>query len=702
VSVPERLILVVEDDPDHALLVRRALERHAPPCRVTVVGRGAEALHALERERYAAVLLDYSLPEANGLEVLARIRAGHRGLPVVMVTGQGDERIAVQAMQAGATDYVLKTAGYIAALPTVLLKALKQHELSRENERLHAETARQLRDTEAVLAIAQVLNSTLEPWPLLHTVAREVARACRMDRCSIFFVDGDRVVPVTSQFADGREDPALATAFRALGRLRVSEIPLVVEMMRTAEPVAMPNVVGNPLVPREFDVFAPQHVLLVPLVRGSRVLGALVLDNGERGEPVTLGQISLGSAIAGEVALALENARLYREAQEALARLQATQEQLVQGATMRALGELASGAAHHLNNLLAIVLGRAELLLRDERSAPIRRPVEIIARAARDGAEVVRRIQQFARMRGTEVAEPVELNEVARTAVEMTRGLWQDAATARGIRIEVAPELGPLALVRGDASALREVVTNLLLNAVDALPEGGRITLRTWMDGSIVALAVADDGVGMSDEVLARAQDPFFTTKGLKATGLGLSVSYGIVSRHDGNVTIESAPGQGTTVTVRLPAAEGAAPVPVVSAPEPISAGLRVLVVDDEPDVGEVVAEMVAADGHQVAVVGGAAQALAWLERERADLVLTDFGMPGMTGADLARAIRERWPGVLLGLVTGWGVDAGVLARAGEVVDFTVGKPLELDEFRAALAKARADAPPAAAGSAER
>jgi CheY-like chemotaxis protein len=319
-------------------------------------------------------------------------------------------------------------------------------------------------------------------------------------------------------------------------------------------------------------------------------------------------------------------------------------------------------------------------------SDPVRRALGIIERAALDGADVVRRIQTFARVRLVEGLASVDLNRVVSDVVELTRGRWQDAMVARGHQLQVTLELSDIPNVRGSEAELREAVTNLLINAIEACPVGGRISLATRTDGRGVVLALVDTGVGMPGDVGRKALEPFFTTKGLKSTGLGLSVTHGIVRRHGGDLTIDSRPGEGTTVTVRLPVApETSEEPPSPASPQPIRA-LLVLVVDDEPQVREVVADLLAADGHLAWEAAGGAAALAILEGgTMPDLVLTDLGMPGMTGWKVAAAIKARWPAVSVGLMTGWGDDVEATLEERAAVDFILPKPVTLDALRAAL-----------------
>lgn len=682
-------VLVVEDDGDHAQLIRRALTGHRPPFEVTVVPNGPACLTALAGAPYGVVLLDYGLPGMDGLEVMQRIRQRGPSIPIVMVTGRGDERVAVEAMKAGGIDYIVKTSGYLAALPTVLCKVLKQQELALDNARLYEEAQQRLRESEALLELARALTSTLEYMPLLKTITCAAARACEMDRGAVYLWDDERVVPVMCQFADGHADEALWEAFRDLGGTRVADIPFL-ERVRRGEPLVVDDLGNDPLVPRAVDVFRGRALLVLPLIRQDSVIGALVLDNPASARPITPAQVRMGTAVASQVALAVENARLYWNAQQALADLKAAQEHIVRGETLRALGELAGGVAHHLNNLLSVIIARVEILTSKAEAEPFKRPLKIVARAAKDGAEVVRRIQEFARVEDVHEPQPVDLNELARQVVEMTRVRWQDAAQAQGVRVDVECQARPIPLVAGHPASLREVITNLVLNAVDALPQGGRVAVRTWEEDGMVALSVTDNGIGMPDAVRRRAAEPFFTTKGLKSTGLGLSVSHGIVQRHGGDLDIDSAEGRGTTVTIRIPRRVGREPRREAPLRESAPASLRVLVIDDEPEVREALAELIESQGHAVAQAGGAREGLKRLECEPAfDLVLTDLGMPEMTGWQLAFAIKHRWPDVVVGLITGWGEEPPRASENRSAVDFVVGKPISLDSLRETFARVR-------------
>ncbi len=447
--------------------------------------------------------------------------------------------------------------------------------------------------------------------------------------------------------------------------------------------------------------------LCMPLRAGDRVVGVMNLVRKEDAgtippipRPFSTSDLQFLATLLTYIAYAVDNARLLEDAQESARQrqsvvddLRATQAQLVRGETLSALGKLASGMAHHLNNLFAVILGRLEILLVKVPADPdARRYIEIIQRAAQDGAEVVRRVQRFSRVQPVSRATPVDLNQLAQEVLELTRPRWHNEAQLRQIRIDTDLHLGGIKAVAGELAPLREVLMSLVLNAIDAMPGGGKLTLRTWSDAKDVHCTVSDTGSGMTDEVRQRAFEPFFTTKGPKSTGLGLSVTYGIVQRHNGGIDIESELGRGTTVHITLPAAlptfRPPPPVPVARAE---TAALRVLVVDDEPEVRTAVADLLGTAGYTAFEAAGGQEALTWLNAgQSVDLVLTDLGMPGMTGTDLARSVRGRWPSLRIGLMTGWDETEAPAGEANSIVDFVIAKPFQLSALLSAYAGAAA------------
>jgi CheY-like chemotaxis protein len=302
----------------------------------------------------------------------------------------------------------------------------------------------------------------------------------------------------------------------------------------------------------------------------------------------------------------------------------------------------------------------------------------------------VRRLQEFTRIRRDQPFVALDLNEVVRDAVAMTQSHWRDEARRRGIGIEVRTVLAPLPSVAGDAAELREAMTNLILNAVDAMPAGGVLTLATTPVPDGAQISVDDTGVGMAEAVRTRVFDPFFTTKGPRGTGLGLAMTYGIVARHGGRIEVETAEGRGSTFRLVFPVP---AVVPVADPPAPIAApapaaALSCLVVDDEEAVGALMADVLRAGGHRVVLCQGGAAGVARVRDEPFDVVFTDLAMPDVSGWDVAQAVRAVAPDTPVVLVTGFGVELSTEECRASGIDEVLVKPLSVGQILAAAARA--------------
>ncbi len=352
---------------------------------------------------------------------------------------------------------------------------------------------------------------------------------------------------------------------------------------------------------------------------------------------------------------------------------------------LRALGQLASGVAHDFNNSLAAILGRAQLILRRVKDEELIRSLGIIVTAAEDAAATVRRIQTFARKSSTAEMELLEVGNLLRDAIEITRTRWENEARAAGLNVEVTLNADERSFVRGNASELREVFVNLIFNAVDAMPNGGALKICCRPKGERVHLRFADSGTGMKAEVRERVFEPFYTTKGVLGTGLGLAVSYGIVERHQGMITVESKLGKGTTFFIDLPAAECGESSPEQTHSEATTRALSILVVDDEEFVRETLAEMLADLKHEVLTADSGRAAMEQVRAREFDVVFTDLAMPEMDGWETARAIRTLKPALPVVLVTGYGATAQPPSGELDLVAGIIGKPFDFDQVTATL-----------------
>ncbi len=352
---------------------------------------------------------------------------------------------------------------------------------------------------------------------------------------------------------------------------------------------------------------------------------------------------------------------------------------------LRALGQLASGVAHDFNNSLAAILGRAQLLRRQVKDEALVRNLDIIQTAAEDAAATVRRIQTFARKSPVKDFELLDVRSLLHDAIEITRTRWENEARVRGLEYEVKLDAESSDSTYGSASELREVFVNVIVNAVDAMPGGGQLSITCKGEGCRLLLQFTDSGVGMPEDVRQKIFEPFFSTKGAHGTGLGLSVSHSIIERHEGSISVVSEPGTGTTFTINLPAADADAQVTDALITSDVTQSLRIMVVDDEQPVRETLAEMLEAVKHNVVLADGGQDALQKLRGNPVDFVFTDLAMPEMDGWETAREIRKRWPEIKIVLVTGYGPTTAPPAGEANLVDGIIGKPFDFSQVAAIL-----------------
>jgi signal transduction histidine kinase/DNA-binding response OmpR family regulator len=525
--------------------------------------------------------------------------------------------------------------------------------LALQNARLYSEATSRRREAEELARLARMLTESLD--------AADVAD--RIVGSALTLIGGAFSVVRLLQPDDSLRLIASRGDAAMLAGL-VDVIPdgagVVGRAVREGQPVwaadvlAEPGLVFSEALGRQVRELGIRGYLAAPLRLKRQIIGVVGIGTAEP-RAFTPAEVSLLQTFADQAAIALENSRLYGELRSALQALEESHERVVRGERLRALGEMAAGVAHDFNNVLAIIVGRAEVLLGEVQDPDVTRHLNVIVKVALDAAQTVKRIQDFSRMRRGRALQQVSLSQLVDEVVEVTRSRWKDEAQARGLEYEVAVHPGRTPPIAGDPSELREVLTNVVFNALDAMPSGGRLLLATGADGDRVFCAITDTGTGMTEEVRQRIFDPYFTTKGERGTGLGLSVVYGIVTRHGGEVDVQSAPGEGTTFAIRLPLARDVVePVDAVPVAAPGRRG-RVLVIDDEKEVGDVLCDLLVREGHDVVVCAEAEGGLARLRQETFDLVVTDLGMPGVSGWEVARQVALIRPGTPVAMVTGWG-----------------------------------------------
>jgi signal transduction histidine kinase/ActR/RegA family two-component response regulator/HAMP domain-containing protein len=436
-----------------------------------------------------------------------------------------------------------------------------------------------------------------------------------------------------------------------------------------------------------------------PLIVEGKVFGVLVFRRRAR-DGFSEVERDFIKGLSAHVSQAIYQAQLYQNLQKAYDELRQTQQAAMQQERLKALGQMASGIAHDINNALSPITGYAELIRMEEPGLreDSRQFLQYIMTASKDIAHIVARLREFYRPRAArESLLALNLNHVVKQVVDMTRPRWRDIPQSRGIMIEMRADLDPHPpKFAGIESEIREALVNLVLNAVDALPAGGVITVRTRAiipEGekpdaapTHAILEVSDTGVGMDEETGKHCLEPFFTTKGKRGTGLGLAMVYGVVERHEGKIEIDSKPGKGTTLRLIFPIRQLTAKTPG-SGKHHLPGPFRILFIDDEPALRQLMQKILARDGHHVETPDGGragVEALrAALNREEPfDVVITDLGMPYMDGHEVAAAVKHESPGTPVVMLTGWGVfmkDDGALPAH---VDGILSKPPHVDELR--------------------
>jgi signal transduction histidine kinase/ActR/RegA family two-component response regulator len=347
----------------------------------------------------------------------------------------------------------------------------------------------------------------------------------------------------------------------------------------------------------------------------------------------------------------------------------------IDAATQRVVGELTGGMLHALNNLFTGLIGQTEILVQRANDPATRAALQEIQDNARAGAQGIKRIQEYAG--GGENFQIVDVNAALRDASEITRFLWRDQAEQRGVVIDVVKDFAQVPPVLAQPTQLRQALVALLLNAIDAMPNGGLITLRTERQAGNVIISIIDNGEGMSNETRARALEPFFTTRPSPHLGLGLTIAARTIAANHGTLTLASQPGNGTTVTLVLPMTQ-----PPVERKEeqviPLHQTANILVIDNESSVRTLLSRLLSLQGHSVVTAESGAEGVALFKRQKFDVVFTDLGMPEMSGWDVARELKKLDGGIFIALTTGWPIDLLAEELEARGVDRVVSKPFDL------------------------
>lgn len=448
-------------------------------------------------------------------------------------------------------------------------------------------------------------------------------------------------------------------------------------------------------------------VVFAPLPVDSSVFGILVAARRQP-EAFSSGDCEFLKQLSEHVALAAHQIQLHGALQQAYDDLRQSQHTAMQQERLRALGQMASGIAHDINNAISPVALYAESLLEREPSLSdrARSYLTTIRQAIDDVANTVTRMREFYRNREPQLLlSEINLNDLVKQVIDLTHARWSSQPQERGVFINLRTELAEdLPKTMGADAEIRDALTNLIFNAVDAMPDGGTLTIRTRtmahedvaaeLSSAIsVAVEVADTGVGMDGETRQRCLEPFFTTKGERGTGLGLAMVYGMVQRHSADLEIDSAPGRGTTVRLIFPVASAAFVATSRFPAAPIvNRRLRLLIVDDDPLLIKSLRDILEGDGHVVTAADGGKSGIDYFmaaaqRGDRFEAVITDLGMPYVDGRKVAVTVKAVSPSTPVIMLTGWGQRLLADNDSPEHVDRILSKPPRIHEIRLALAE---------------
>lgn len=604
---------------------------------------------ALEEFRPDMVLADYMTESCEGLAAMRHVLERWPNLPFIFVSHEIHEASVIEALKLGATDYVFKE--HLSRLTLSVHRALREADEMRELAFAHQKIQKSEEYFRSLIENATDLIAVLGPQGEMHFASPSVRKVMGYDPKELVgknlmdFVHPQDMEDAQYLFTAASTKSDVSAEFRFLHQN------------------------GS--------------------WRGLEAVGKSIVD--EAGElRLIINARDITDRLLEQEALKESIIRHLKTQTE----LQKTQQQIIKQERMAAIGQMASGIAHDFSNALMPVLGFSEILL--SRSdylndpARVKQYLELINTSARDAMHIVGRLREFYRTKDkVEDLNEVNLSRLVEQVVGITQPKWKDEAMARGAVIQAQTELGDVPGFVGNEGALREALTNLIFNAVDAMPGGGVLLLKSRLEDEQIVLEISDTGGGMSEEVARRCFEPFFSTKGKGGTGLGLSMVYGIVRRHDGTIDVKSKPGQGTTFVIKLP-------VKNTTLEKRLNTGratrlsvrpLKILVVDDEPLVRQVMREYLANDGHEVETAVDGKAALEVFPGKNFDLVITDRAMPEMNGDQLAEKIKQLSPKTPVIMLTGFGELMKAKGEQPAGVDRLLSKPITIDGCRDALAQ---------------
>ena len=604
-------ILVVEDDEGLSRLIAKSLK--TIDVNVEVVHSGADAIDWIADNSPLITLMDYRLPDMTARQILENLKDRNIDFPFIVMTGHGDEKVAVEMMKAGARDYIVKQGQFFELLPSVIKWVFKELETEKKLTKANNALEKSEKKYRSIVdnALVGVYKSNMNGDMVYANHA--------LSNMFGYVTPEEMMSGGILQIYKNKEDrDSLVTKLQASGCVDEFECECVKKDGSGVD------------------------IILTATLEDNIISGMMInITSRKRMEKI-----------------------------------------LIQSEKLRAMGVMAAGIAHDFNNVLAIINGYTQLLEGScEGNEELLNGFRAINKAVEDGSETVRRLSEFTRMeKSTAKHVSVNMVEVVEQSINFSKPKWKDVAQASGATYEIDTEgLTSVRDVLGNPAELREIVINLINNAIDAMSGGGRITFRTWEKGHSIFMSMADNGCGMSKEVQSKIFDPFYTTKGVEGSGLGMSVSYGIVGKHGGSIDVISQVGKGTVFTIELPiATETIFPeTPVEPVIDIEAAKYHILVVDDVKEISDLLYVFLTRQGYNVDSVQSGDEAIKKLEKECYDLVICDLGMPQVSGWDVIKVADSLENKPKIGLITGWADMLDSLNKDDMGVDFIVSKPIK-------------------------
>ena len=608
-------ILVVEDDEGLSRLIAKSLK--TIDVNVEVVHSGADAIDWIADNSPLITLMDYRLPDMTARQIVDSLKDRKIDFPFIVMTGHGDEKVAVEMMKAGARDYIVKQGQFFELLPSVIKWVFKELETEKKLTKANNALGKSEKKYRSIVdnALVGVYKSNING---------DIIYANHALSNMFGYVTPEEMMSggILQIYKNKKDRDSLVTKLQASGCVDEFECECVKKDGSGVD------------------------IILTATLEDNIISGMMInITSRKRMEKI-----------------------------------------LIQSEKLRAMGVMAAGIAHDFNNVLAIINGYTQLLEGScEGNEELLNGFRAINKAVEDGSETVRRLSEFTRMeKSTAKHVSVNMVEVVEQSINFSKPKWKDVAQASGATYEIDTEgLTSVRDVLGNPAELREIVINLINNAIDAMSGGGRITFRTWEKGHSIFMSMADNGCGMSKEVQSKIFDPFYTTKGVEGSGLGMSVSYGIVGKHGGSIDVISQVGKGTVFTIELPiATETIFPeTPVEPVIDIEAAKYHILVVDDVKEISDLLYVFLTRQGYNVDSVQSGDEAIKKLEKECYDLVICDLGMPQVSGWDVIKVADSLENKPKIGLITGWADMLDSLNKDDMGVDFIVSKPIKYKQL---------------------